>query len=423
MYRLLALMASSVGQVVASCCLFASPVWAVDCSTGYIGLWSQIEVDNFQLEYGPCDRLLGLTIEGNDITNLDGLAGLSEVVSSLDIKNNAALNDLSGFSSLISVGRNLWIENNDALTTLDGLSALISVGHVLAIIYNGQLESLDGLSALVSTGGTLGIWENPRLENVNGLYSLVSVGASENSDQGWLHIKGNPSLTNLDGLDALVAVGNLRTLSGVLITDNHTLSQCTALARLVDPIDDPEPGPVGGKVPDVIGGQVSFHGNLTGCNSVAQILASVPLGNINAGLNDAWFNLDTDGQGFLIVVFPEIEQVFMAWFTYDTERPPADVVAFLQEPGHRWLTAQGGFEENLAALDVYIASGGIFDSPEPAPVREQDGEILLEFSTCNAGTVTYDIPSIDRQGVVPIERITLDNVALCYVLNIQAEPV
>ena len=150
-------------------------------------------------------------------------------------------------SSLISVGRNLWIENNDALTTLDGLSALISVGDVLAIIYNGQLENLDGLSALVSTGGTLGIWDNPRLENVNGLYSLVSVGASENSDQGWLHIKGNPSLTNLDGLNALVSVGNLRTLSGVMITDNHTLSQCKALARLVDPIDDPEPGPCWGK--------------------------------------------------------------------------------------------------------------------------------------------------------------------------------
>ena len=156
-----------------------------------------------------------------------------------------------------------------------------------------------------------------------------------------------------------------------------------------------------------------MHGNLPGCNSVAQILASVPLGNINAGLNDAWFNLDTDGQGFPHRRFPRKSNRY-SWpgVTYDTERPSADVVAFLQEPGHRWLTAQGGFEENLAVLDVYITAGGVFDSPEPAPVREQDGDILLEFSTCNAGTVTYDIPSIGRQGVVPIERITLDNVAL-----------
>jgi hypothetical protein len=48
---------------------------------------------------------------------------------------------------------------------------------------------------------------------------------------------------------------------------------------------------------------------------------------------------------------------------------------------------------------------------------------MLEFSTCNAGTVTYDIPSVDRQGVIPIERIVLDNVPLCYVLNSEAAEV
>jgi hypothetical protein len=47
--------------------------------------------------------------------------------------------------------------------------------------------------------------------------------------------------------------------------------------------------------------------------------------------------------------------------------------------------------------------------------------MTLEFSTCNAGTLIYDIASIGRQGVVPIERITLDNVPLCYLLNAEAE--
>ena len=141
---------------------------------------------------------------------------------------------------------------------------------------------------------------------------------------------------------------------------------------------------------------------------------------MNAGLNDAWLNPETDGQGFFFIVFPEIKQMFMAWFTYDTERPPDDVTAMLGEPGHRWLTAQGEYEDNVAVLDVYMTAGGIFDSPQPETVTEPDGEIMLEFSTCNAGTVTYDITSIDRQGVVPIERITLDNVPLCYLLGKQA---
>lgn len=48
--------------------------------------------------------------------------------------------------------------------------------------------------------------------------------------------------------------------------------------------------------------------------------------NINAGFNDAWFNPATKGQGFLITVFPEIKQIFLAWFTFDTERPPGDGV-------------------------------------------------------------------------------------------------
>jgi hypothetical protein len=76
--------------------------------------------------------------------------------------------------------------------------------------------------------------------------------------------------------------------------------------------------------------------------------------------------------------------------------------------------------DNEALLEVWVTYGGVFDSEQPTPDRYQDGELLPEFSTCNAGTVTYDIPSIDRQGVVPIERITLDNVPLCYSLGTQA---
>ena len=45
---------------------------------------------------------------------------------------------------------------------------------------------------------------------------------------------------------------------------------------------------------------------------------------INAGLNDAWYFPDTDGQGFFITVFPDLGAVSLAWFTYDTELPPLD---------------------------------------------------------------------------------------------------
>ena len=117
--------------------------------------------------------------------------------------------------------------------------------------------------------------------------------------------------------------------------------------------------------------------------------------------------------GFLIIVFPGIQQVFLAWFTYDAVRPAEEIGALLGDPGHRWLTAQGPYFGNKAILDIYVISGGVFDSSTPQPVTEPDGKIILDFSSCSRGTVTYDITSNNWQNVIPIERVVLDNVTLC----------
>jgi peptidyl-prolyl cis-trans isomerase A (cyclophilin A) len=138
---------------------------------------------------------------------------------------------------------------------------------------------------------------------------------------------------------------------------------------------------------------------------------------INPGLNDAWYYPVTNGQGFLIIVFPLREEIFLAWFTYDTVRPDDSVTAMLGEPGHRWLTAQGPYAGNKAILDIIVSEGGIFDSGTPVPIRRLDGTLTIEFSDCTAATITYDIPSVDRQGVIPIQRVTPDNVALCEALG------
>src|SRR5210317_1100657 len=67
---------------------------------------------------------------------------------------------------------------------------------------------------------------------------------------------------------------------------------------------------------------------------------------INAGFNDAWYDPVTSGQGFYIAVFPDKGTVSLAWFTYDTELPPASAEANLGDPGHRWLVAQGPINGN-----------------------------------------------------------------------------
>jgi len=138
---------------------------------------------------------------------------------------------------------------------------------------------------------------------------------------------------------------------------------------------------------------------------------------MNAGLNDAWFNPATNGQGFFVNVFPQIGKMFLAWFTYDTERPGNAVESNLGDPGHRWMTAFGDFAGHEAVLDIEKTTGGVFNASEPAPVQVPDGTITVDFEDCSNGTINFDITSINQQGEVPIQRIALDNVALCEELD------
>lgn len=141
---------------------------------------------------------------------------------------------------------------------------------------------------------------------------------------------------------------------------------------------------------------------------------------MNAGLNDAWYNPLTDGQGFFVTVFPDKGVISLAWFTYDTEHPAEDAGANLGNAGHRWITALGTFDGNKSVMQIDIASGGLFD--DPAAVQHTDpvgsaGTITLTFEDCAVGLIEYDIASIDQQGSVPIQRIANDNAALCEALS------
>ena len=134
---------------------------------------------------------------------------------------------------------------------------------------------------------------------------------------------------------------------------------------------------------------------------------------INAAISDAWFFPDTGGQGFFIIVWEDSKSIFLSWFTFDTERPPEDVMAMLGDPGHRWLTAQGPYEGDTANLTLIVSSGGTFDSAEPEVTNVEDGTITIKWTGCNSGIVTYNITSPGLMGEIPIERIVLDNVPAC----------
>ena len=202
---------------------FSAFASAQSCSPGGATLGTQLEVDNFQLNHGPCDQLGSLWVEGADITNLDGLSALTSIEGSLSLNGNTALENLDGLSALTRVGTDNWdtrlyIVDNTILTNLDGLAALTTLHGYLTIGGNDNLMNINGLSG-INSSDRLYITYNAVLTNLNGLSGVTSVG-------DWLVVQHNPMLSNLDGLSGVTSAGS------IIIGNNTTLKNLNGLSAL-----------------------------------------------------------------------------------------------------------------------------------------------------------------------------------------------
>jgi hypothetical protein len=146
-------------------------------------------------------------------------------------------------------------------------------------------------------------------------------------------------------------------------------------------------------------------------------LTCPPAVTINAGFNDAWYNPLTPGQGFFITAFPVLGQMFLAAFTFDAESPDPGPKAIFGAADQRWLTAFGDFSGNTALLEVEVTSGGLFNAIAPIPGQVPGGTLTVEFADCRFGTIRYNFPDSGLTGIIPIQRLAEDNVALCEALS------
>ncbi len=156
------------------------PTW--DTPTHHLS--SQVEVDAFGAMYPFCTTVpdgVELSIKGNDITNLDGLLGLTTIDGQLEIQNCPLLTSLAGLINITTVNPNgeLEIEDCDALTSLDGLDNLTSC-HDLEIKSCAALENIDALSNLASISGEFVVKNNPSLTDCNGLCDAILNGITGN---------------------------------------------------------------------------------------------------------------------------------------------------------------------------------------------------------------------------------------------------
>jgi len=236
---------------------------------------TQAQIDSFQINYPGCTEIegdvdIGEWIAGTDISNLDGLIGLTSIGGSLKIHLNNLLTNLSGLDNVTSIGGNLEIMSNGNLTSLTGLDNLTSIGGGLEIWYCDALSNLMELNNVTSIGGYFGIWSCGGLTSLNGLGNVTSFGGAivfysntaltslsglENvtSISGRIEIIQNYALANLTGLENVDA----NSIDSLLFRDNTSLTTCE-VQSVCNYISTP-------------GATIEIHDNANGCNSIAEV--------------------------------------------------------------------------------------------------------------------------------------------------------
>lgn len=280
------------------------------CLPEGITFTTQVQIDNFQANYPGCSEILGhLTIDGNDINNLNGLNVLTSIGGTVLIPTNPSLTSLSGLESMTAIGGNLTIFGNASLTSLTGLESLSTIAGSLTIAGNNPLSNLSGLDSLTSIGGNFVISDIYSLTSLTGLESLTSIG-------GHLSIFDNDSLISLTGLENLISIGgyirigdqnggnnaltsltgldniNAGSITELHIVYNNSLSTCN-VQSICDYLAAP-------------GGSIEIHHNATGCDSPGEVrVACDPNLCVPDGI---WFSTQNQVDSFQIY-YPDCDQI------------------------------------------------------------------------------------------------------------------
>lgn len=293
---------------------------------------------------------------------------------------------------------------------------------VAEVLYYCSVHSSSGQNINSNMNGRINVVAAQPATDV----SIESLNAADGSHKAGEDLQVSTQLKNNSAVDSGVfqvkfyASGDNTITTADTLIGTKQVSNIAAGASLA--LDENVNLPAGLAAGDYFIGAVLDIGdsnptNDTGADSTA-IFVFV-LFNMNAGLNDAWYNPLTNGQGFFITIFPDLGFVTLAWFTYDTELPPLDATANLGDPGHRWMTALGPIANDQSDMAIEFTSGGIFDTASEITRTDppgSDGTLKLKFDDCSTGSIEYDITSINAQGTVPIERVAADNAALCNAL-------
>jgi hypothetical protein len=142
-------------------------------------------------------------------------------------------------------------------------------------------------------------------------------------------------------------------------------------------------------------GQVCFWGY-----TVVAELEEAPAFAIGEGLDGAWYDPATPGQGLFLDVFADRLQLGFGWYAFAPDAPGEQ----------RWWTGLGSYSGDEAVTTLQFTSNGAFLQPGPVDTQPV-GTATFRFSDCNTGTLDYAFDQ-DPSGTVPLRRLV--PVAGCY---------
>ncbi|WP_396601041.1 T9SS type B sorting domain-containing protein [Algibacter sp. R77976] len=208
------------------------------CPEGDVTFNSQVDVNNFIESYPNCDNISGNLLITGSVTNLSSLDyitsiegdfiirdtqlttisnfnTLKEVLTIIDISENAVLTEIQGFNSLIDLGFLFKIENNPNLVTVNGFNNATDVFGDLWINGNSALQTINGYNKLVTVREFFGINDSPLLTSIPSFNNLNYV--------GWGIQFYNTGLTDIPDFDNLTSIGGIDPTSGFNVSNNQNL--------------------------------------------------------------------------------------------------------------------------------------------------------------------------------------------------------
>lgn len=116
------------------------------------------------------------------------------------------------------------------------------------------------------------------------------------------------------------------------------------------------------------------------------------------GVDGAWMNRATSGQGIFLDAYPDSGQLGLAWFTWTAGAPGA-----ARSGEQLWLSGVGPVDGSEAEITLYESRGGEFNGPR-AVDSQPVGSATLSFSDCDHAQLEYTFTA-GGSGVIPLERV------------------